>query len=108
VVKGVVVVELTREDVNEIALLARLELSDDEADTLRVELSAILTYMDALAGLNTDGVEPMTHAVPMQLRLRDDVVEPSLPADTALDGAPDRVDDFFQVPKIIDAPGSGR
>lgn len=95
---------LTREEVLEIAVLARLHLEPDEVERLRVELSAILEHMDSLRALDTDGVEPMTHAVPMSLRLRDDQVEPSLPADTALGQAPDRADEHFQVPHIIKAP----
>jgi len=94
--------DLTRKDVDEIAVLARLALTDDEAERLRGELGAILVHMEALAALDTDGVEPMTHAVPMELRLRDDEVEPSMPVDDALGQAPDRADDFFQVPKIIE------
>ena len=58
--------------------------------------------MQTLAELDTDGVEPMTHAVPMELRLRDDQVAPSMPVDEAVGQAPDRADDFFQVPKIIE------
>ena len=93
---------LTRKDVDEIALLARLALSDAEADKLCGELSAILEHMQKLAALDARGVEPMTHAVPMNLRLRDDEVEPSLPVNDAVGQAPDRAADFFQVPRILD------
>ena len=65
------------------------------------ELSAILAHMDALAELDTEGVAPMTHAVPMDLRLRADDVQPSLPVEVALADAPDPVDGFFRVPNII-------
>ncbi len=91
---------LTREEVLEIALLARLHLDDDEVDRLQGELSSILEHMEALREVLTD-VEPMTHAVPMALRLRADAVEPSLPVEEAVGQAPDRADDFFQVPHII-------
>ena len=94
--------DLTREEVDAIAVLARLALTDDEAERLRGELGAILESMQALAELDTTGVEPMTHAVPMELRLRDDRVAPSLAVDDAVGQAPDRGDDFFQVPKIIE------
>lgn len=92
---------LSHQEVKDIALLARLELDQDEVESLCAELSAILEHMDALAALDTEGVEPMTHAVPMTLRLRDDDIGESLPVDRALAGAPDRVDDYFQVPSII-------
>ena len=91
---------LTREEVLEIALLARLHLDDDEVDRLQGELSSILEHMEALRSVVTE-VEPMTHAVPMGLRLRDDTVEPSIPIDEAVGQAPDRDGDLFQVPHII-------
>lgn len=94
---------LSRKDVDQIARLARLELGDEEAETLRGELSAILEHMTALSALDTRGVEPMTHAVPMDLRLRPDDVEDSFEPDTALANAPDREGDYFVVPTIIDA-----
>jgi aspartyl-tRNA(Asn)/glutamyl-tRNA(Gln) amidotransferase subunit C len=92
---------LTREDVEEIAHLARLALTEAELDRMPAELTAILAHMDALAELDTEGVAPMTHAVPMDLRLRPDDVQPSLPAEVALSSAPDPVDGFFRVPHII-------
>lgn len=97
---------LTRRDVEDIALLARLELDDDELERLRGDLTIILDHVDALRAVDTSDVEPMTHAVPMDLRLREDTVAPSLsPADT-LGRAPVRSDDYFQVPHVI-KPQSG-
>ena len=97
---------LTREDVEQLAQLARLALDDDEVERLRGELTAILGHMDALAEVDTTGIEPMTHAVPMDLRTRPDEVEPSRPAEVALSGAPDTADGLFQVPHIIDRSGT--
>jgi aspartyl-tRNA(Asn)/glutamyl-tRNA(Gln) amidotransferase subunit C len=91
-----------KEEVQEIALLARLHLADDEAERLRGELSAILDYVETLRELYTEGVEPMTHAVPLDCPLRDDAVAPSLSADEALADAPQRIEDFFGVPRIIE------
>lgn len=92
---------LTRRDVEDIALLARLELDDEEIERVRTDLSDILAHMDALQAVDTTDVEPMTHAVPMHLRLREDVVGPSLPVEEAVAGAAVRQDGFFQVPHII-------
>jgi len=92
---------LTREEVEEIAYLARLALSAAEVERMREELSAILAHMDALAEVDTSGVAPMTHAVPMDLRLRPDEPQPSLPTEVALAGGPDPRDGSFQVPHII-------
>jgi len=82
-------VRLTRDEVLELAQLARLALTDDEIERFRTDLAAILSHMDTLAEVNTVGVVPMTHAVPMDLRLRPDVVEPSISVEIALIAAPD-------------------
>jgi aspartyl-tRNA(Asn)/glutamyl-tRNA(Gln) amidotransferase subunit C len=94
--------DITRDEVLEIALLARLRLSEAEVERLRAELASILDYMDKLRGLDTEGVEPMTHAVPLDCPLRPDQPAPSLSADEALAGAPQRSDDLFTVPRIIE------
>jgi aspartyl-tRNA(Asn)/glutamyl-tRNA(Gln) amidotransferase subunit C len=91
---------LPRKEVEDIALLARLHLESEEIERMRVELGAILDHFTALAAVDTD-VAPMTHAVPLDLRLRLDVPEPSLPAADALRGAPAKTAEFFVVPAII-------
>ena len=97
---------LTRKEVDEIALLARLHLEPDEAERLQHDLGAILDTFTALAAVDTDGVAPMTHAVPMDLRLRDDVVGPSLPVGEALAATPKRDGDLIVVPAIISGADS--
>jgi aspartyl-tRNA(Asn)/glutamyl-tRNA(Gln) amidotransferase subunit C len=92
---------LTRKEVEEIALLARLHLEPGELDTLGGELGAIIDHFTALAEVDTDKVAPMTHAVPMDLRLRADEPAPSLTSEEALRGAPKRDGDLFVVPAII-------
>ena len=96
---------LTRKEVEEIALLARLHLEPDEIERMQNELGAILEHFDALAAVDTAGVPPMTHAVPMDLRMRLDVVEPSLPPETALAAAPRRDGDLMVVPLSIAPAG---
>jgi aspartyl-tRNA(Asn)/glutamyl-tRNA(Gln) amidotransferase subunit C len=93
---------ITKAEVLEIAVLARLRLSDDEAERLRAELAQILGYVEKLRAVDTEGVEPMTHAVPMDCPLRPDTPAPSLSADEALADGPQRIDDFFGVPRIIE------
>jgi aspartyl-tRNA(Asn)/glutamyl-tRNA(Gln) amidotransferase subunit C len=93
---------ITREDVDELAALARLRLGEAEAERLRGDLASILAYVDKLRAVDTEGVEPMTHAVPLDCPLRDDAAAPSLSADEALAGAPAREEDFFVVPRVID------
>ena len=92
---------LTRKEVEEIALLARLHLDPSELDQMQGELGAILEHFAALAQVDTTDVAPMTHAVPMDLRLRADEPMPSLPVDEALRGAPAKQDSVFVVPAII-------
>ncbi len=95
---------LTRKEVEDIALLARLHLDEGELARMQDELGAILEHFGAIAAAQTDNVPAMTHAVPMDLRLRVDEVAPSLTAEQALRGAPARDGDLFVVPSII--PGS--
>jgi aspartyl-tRNA(Asn)/glutamyl-tRNA(Gln) amidotransferase subunit C len=97
-----VMADLSLKEVEEIALLARLQLSADEAERLRGELSGILGYIEKLKACDVSGVEPMTHAVPMDLPLRADELAPSLSTDAALAAAPARVEDSFSVPRVIE------
>jgi aspartyl-tRNA(Asn)/glutamyl-tRNA(Gln) amidotransferase subunit C len=94
---------LARAEIEAIAHLARLALTDDELERFGPELSTILDHVATLAEVDTTGVEPMTHAVPTALRLRDDVAAPSLPVAVALADAPAVRDDCFEVPGIIAA-----
>jgi len=93
---------ITREAVLHVARLARLELSESELERMRAQLDAILTYIDRLKELDVTDVEPTSHAVPRVNVMRDDVVVPCLPQDEALRSAPDRVGEFFRVPRIIE------
>ncbi len=97
---------LTRAEVQEIAALARLSLDEAQIDRLRDELAAILEMMARLEAVDTDGVPAMTHAVPMELRLRPDRAGQSLPTEVALEDAPDRDADCFRVPNILES-GTG-
>ena len=97
-------VTLEKAEIEELALLARLHLEPDEVTKLQTELVAILESFTQLASVDTANALPMTHAVPMDLVLREDVVLPSLPTQDALKGAPKRDGDLFVVPAII--PGA--
>jgi aspartyl-tRNA(Asn)/glutamyl-tRNA(Gln) amidotransferase subunit C len=93
---------ISREDVEHVARLARLALSEAESERMREQLSGILAYIDTLRALDTAGVEPTSHAVPLVNVMRDDETRPCLSQDVALANAPDRSDDFFRVPRIIE------
>ncbi len=93
---------ISREDVEHVARLSRLALSDAEVERMREQLSGILAYIDKLRALDTAGVEPTSHAVPLVNVMRDDDTRPCLPPDAALANAPDRSGGFFRVPRIIE------
>jgi aspartyl-tRNA(Asn)/glutamyl-tRNA(Gln) amidotransferase subunit C len=93
---------ISEAEVRETALLARLQLSDEEVARMTGELDAILGYMETLGKLDVADVPPTAHAVPMQLRLRPDEPGPHLPPDEAMGDAPRRHEDWFEVPKIIE------
>ena len=79
---------ISRQDIEKVALLARLQLTDAELATLTSDLVQIVGYVDQLSEVNTDGVEPMAHAVEVANVFRDDVVTPSLSREEALSNAP--------------------
>jgi aspartyl-tRNA(Asn)/glutamyl-tRNA(Gln) amidotransferase subunit C len=93
---------ISREEVQHVARLARLHLSDEELERMREQLDAILAYVDKLRELDVEGVEPTSHAVPLVNVMRDDAVTPCLSQDAALANAPDRAGEFFRVPRIIE------
>ena len=94
--------KITQADVEHVARLARLELSGEEVETFTGQMDAILSYVEQLNALDTTSVTPTSHAVPMENAFRDDVTRPSIGVDNALANAPDRIDGFFRVPKVIE------
>jgi aspartyl-tRNA(Asn)/glutamyl-tRNA(Gln) amidotransferase subunit C len=93
---------ISREEVEYVARLARLALSDEEKERMRRELDAILAYIDKLRTLDITGVEPTSHAVPLTNVMRDDDPRPSFPLDEMLANAPDPTGGYFRVPRIIE------
>ena len=94
--------KITRDQVEQVAMLARLELTAAETEMLTGQMDAILAYVEKLNELNTDGIIPTAHAVPVENAFRVDEVRPSIGVDNALANAPDRVEEFFRVPKVIE------
>ena len=94
--------QVTREDVAHVAMLADLALPDEEIARLQRELNRILEHFAELEKLDTEDVEPMSHAVPMVNVFREDKVQRSLPLDSILQNAPDRAEEFFRVPRIVE------
>ena len=94
--------KITMRDVEHVARLSRLALTDQEKERMRRELDGILSYIDKLRALDTANVPPTSHAVPMTNVMRDDEPRPSLAQDLMLANAPERSGEFFRVPKIIE------
>ena len=93
---------ITLEEVHHVAQLAQLALGEEELASIRVDLDAILDYVDQLSELDVDDVEPTTHAVPLHLTLREDVVVQTLTRDEVLQNAPASEDGMFQVPRVVE------
>lgn len=89
-------------DIEKVAKLARLELSGEEKKTFGNQLEQILAYMEQLNRLDTAGVEPTSHAIPMDNVFREDEVKLSFPREEILSLSPDQEDDHFKVPRIIE------
>ena len=94
--------KITRKEVEHVARLARLELTEEEKERMTAQLDSILAYIDKLNELDTSKVEPTTTVIPMVSVMREDEARPSLDQDKALANAPDRLDVFFRVPRIIE------
>ncbi len=93
---------LDKATVRTIANLARLEVRDDELDHLAGELSNIMTFVEQLSEVNTDGVQPMTSVAALSLPRRADVVTDGNCRDKVLANAPEQQDGFFLVPKLVE------
>lgn len=92
---------LTKDDVEKVALLGRLMLSEEELESLTAELAAIVGYVDQLGEVDTADVEPMAHAVELSNVTKDDTVAESLPRAEALATAPKHNDEGYLVPAVL-------
>ncbi len=88
-----------------VARLARLDLTDAEVDRFSGELSSILGYIEKLNELDTDNVGPLAHCLPIHNVFREDRICPSLSNEQALANAPQRAEEYFKVPRVLDGGG---
>ena len=93
---------ISRADVERVALLARLDLDDAQLEELTPQLAGIVAYVDSLAAVDTEGVEPMAHAVELANVLRADEVRPGLAHEAALANAPRKDAIGFKVPAVLE------
>jgi aspartyl-tRNA(Asn)/glutamyl-tRNA(Gln) amidotransferase subunit C len=95
-------VKITLAEVEHVARLARLALAADEKERMRSQLDAILGYIEQLGRIDTTGVEPTAHVLPLVNVMRDDEVRPSYPVESMLANAPDPHAGQFRVPRILE------
>ncbi|HEX4801011.1 MAG: Asp-tRNA(Asn)/Glu-tRNA(Gln) amidotransferase subunit GatC [Myxococcales bacterium] len=93
---------VSNDQVRHIAKLARIAMSDEEIERLAPELNNILGWVEQLAEVNTDGIQPLTAVIDQKLRLRDDAVTEGNIRDEVLANAPEAQHGFFAVPKVIE------
>ena len=94
--------QITKHDVEHVAKLARLEITEAEKDAFSKQLSAILTYVEKLKTLDTEGVEPTATVLEQTNVFREDKARPSLPVEKALANAPESESGHFRVPRILE------
>jgi aspartyl-tRNA(Asn)/glutamyl-tRNA(Gln) amidotransferase subunit C len=92
---------IARDEVERIAALARLSMDDGEIDRMQRDLAAILSYVEVLAAVDTTGVEPTSHVIPLATPMRADLAEPAMDPARAVANAPEASDSAFVVPKVI-------
>lgn len=88
--------------IEHIVMLARLKLTEEEKKKFSKQIGSIIEYINKLNELDTTNVEPTAHILPIKNVFRDDELKPSLPKNKALQNAPNRTNDFYRVPKIIE------
>ncbi|STC70259.1 MULTISPECIES: Asp-tRNA(Asn)/Glu-tRNA(Gln) amidotransferase subunit GatC [Corynebacterium] len=93
--------DISREDIDRLASLARLAMTDEELDTFADQLDQIMEAMSKVAQVDTSGVEPMSHPHAIKAPMREDVFVETLTQEQALDQAPEVEDDRFVVPQIL-------
>ena len=93
---------ISREQVEHVAHLARLGLSDDETNRLQQQLSQILGHMQLIDQLDTSAIPPTAQVIPVSSVMREDVPRPSTPVSEILANAPSREGDFFKVPPVLE------
>ncbi len=98
--------KIDKTQVRKVAKLSRLELTEPEVEEFTGQLSAILDYVEKMNELDTTDIEPLAHCLPISNVLREDCARESLGTEKVLANAPQRDEEFFKVPKILD-DGSG-
>jgi aspartyl-tRNA(Asn)/glutamyl-tRNA(Gln) amidotransferase subunit C len=100
--KGEFFMKITVDEVKKVAKLAKLTLSDHDIEQMATDMGAMLSYVETLASLDTEGIVPTAHAVPMANAFRPDQPRPSLERELVMAAAPKSANGTFRVPKVIE------
>jgi len=92
---------VTKNDVEHIAKLAKLEIKDEEINEFTSQLNQVLEYVDKLNELDTEHVEPLSHPVEGNNVFRKDILKDSIPTEDALKNSASKTEEYFKVPKVI-------
>jgi aspartyl-tRNA(Asn)/glutamyl-tRNA(Gln) amidotransferase subunit C len=98
---------INRDDVERVASLAKLSLSDEEAETLAAELGSLLDHFEALQEIDTSGIAPTSHPIPLPTPMRDDRAVVAMDPELAVANAPESAGTAFVVPKVVDSESEG-
>ena len=98
---------INRADVERVASLARLSVTEEEAERLAAEFDSFLGYIETLQELDTSDIEPTSHPIPLPTPMREDLPEASIDAELAVANAPESSETSFLVPKVIDSESEG-
>jgi aspartyl-tRNA(Asn)/glutamyl-tRNA(Gln) amidotransferase subunit C len=96
------IMKITKQTVENVAMLSRLNIADNKMDKYIEEFSNFLEYVDVLQQVNTENIKPTAHVLPLQNVFREDIVKSSLSREAALANAPEQEDGYFKVPRIIE------
>ena len=94
--------KLTRKDIERVAYLSRLKLSEEESERLTGQINRLLGNFEKLQEIDTDEVEPTSHVIPVSNVFRKDVARPSLPAEEVVSNGPQVADECFVVPRVVE------
>lgn len=94
--------KITKSEVEHVALLGRLKLTEEEKEKFTEQLNSILMHFEKLNELDTEEVEPTSHVIPMENVFREDEPGPTLPREEVLENAPDKIEGFFKVPRVVE------
>jgi aspartyl-tRNA(Asn)/glutamyl-tRNA(Gln) amidotransferase subunit C len=100
--KGNFTMKITVDEVRKVAILAKLTLSETDIERMATDMDAMLVYVATLANLDTEGIVPTAHAVPMANAFRADQLRPSLEREEVMAAAPKSANGTFRVPKVIE------